>query len=99
MAYIRLHNLTPETAGMLLAVRKGKGWTLSRAAEAVDCDLSFIWRLEHSQAAPSVAMATDIVFAYQLNRDQARILMSESVPGVGRSKSSRRKAAAERQEA
>ena len=27
MAYTGHRNLTPETAGMLLATRKGKGWT------------------------------------------------------------------------
>jgi transcriptional regulator with XRE-family HTH domain len=92
MNNVKAHRLTPETGAMLRAVRKQKHWTLEKASQEVGVHLSHIWRLEAGQAAPSTALATDIMFAYGLNRDQARILMSESVPGVGRSKPSGRKA-------
>ena len=92
MSSIKSHRLTLETGAMLRDVRKQKHWTLEKASQEVGVHLSHLWRMEAGQAAPSTALATDIVFAYGLNRDQARILMSESVPGVGRSKPSRRKA-------
>lgn len=94
MNQIKPHRLSPETGAMLRDVRKERGWNLDRASREVGVHLSHLWRMEAGQAAPSTALATDIVFAYGLNRDQARILMSESVPGVGRSKPSRAKAAA-----
>jgi transcriptional regulator with XRE-family HTH domain len=79
---------------MLRAARKQRGWTLAKAGDEIGVHLSHLSRMETAHAAPSTALAVDIIYAYRLSQDQARILMSESVPGAGRDKASRRKAAA-----
>ena len=94
MTGIQHRTLTPDTAAMLRAARKAKGWTLVRAADHIGMNFSYLSHLERGNRAPSTALAVDIIYALGLNQDQARALMAESVAGVGRDKSSKRNAAA-----
>jgi transcriptional regulator with XRE-family HTH domain len=94
MTSIKPHRLTPETGAMLRDARKQKRWTLEKAAQEVGVHLSHLSRMETGRSAPSTALAMDLVFVFQLDHDQARRLISEAVPGVGRDKASRRKAKA-----
>lgn len=86
MDHIKPHRLTRETGAMLAAARLRRGWTLQKAADETGVSLSHYWRMENSQGAPSTAMAIELSYALGLTREQAGILMSEAVPGVGKSR-------------
>lgn len=79
---------------MLRAARQRRCWTLKSAAARIGCHYTYLWHLENSDRAPSVAMATDIIKGLELNREQAIALLSESVDGAGRSRYGSPKAAA-----
>src|SRR5262245_57738326 len=83
---IKPHQLTRQTGAMLATARLKRGWALQKAADEIGCNLSHYWRMENAQGAPSTALAVDIAYALGLSRDQARVLMSEAVPGVGKAK-------------
>jgi transcriptional regulator with XRE-family HTH domain len=94
MADYRYHTLSPETGAMLRAARKRRGLGLKKAGREVGCDYTYLHYLEYGKRAPSVAMAAELIRGLELNQDEAMTLLAESVDGAGRSKPSKRKAAA-----
>ena len=88
------HTLSPAVAGMLRQARRRRGLSLREAARLLDSGKGYLSMLESAQRAPSMAMGTEIARVYHLSTQEAGALKAESVPGVGRDKTSRRKAAA-----
>jgi transcriptional regulator with XRE-family HTH domain len=86
--------LSRPMAHRLAMARASRQWTLAQAGQACGCSVTMLWNLENGQRVPSVALAGDVCRAYQLDREDTIALMAEAVANAGKSRQSRRKAAA-----
>lgn len=77
--------VTPAVAAILAAARQDHGWSLREAARRIGCAPGTVVHLEAARRAPSVITAQSIIDAYDLDDDQADMLMAEAVDGAGKS--------------